>query len=469
MSKRYRELAKNTWLIAIGNFSSKILMLLLIPLYTSFLTTSEYGVYDLVYTTVQLLFPVLTVGITESIMVFLLKGKTSSKDVFSTNIKFIFIANIVFGLLVALNVVFGIFGEITDYSFLIIVFYLLYCLNSCFVQFAKGVDEVRKMAIAGVIGTAITLLCNILFLAVFGMGLYGYFLANVLGLLVPTVYLFVSLNLWKYFTLKNNYKAMKQMALFSIPLVVNMLAWWVNNMADRYIITGLYGTGENGLLSVAYKIPSILTAVSAIFIQAWQISAIKESKDSNQTNAFYSKTFFAFSGVLCVLTGILIVLSKVFAGVLFNNDFFGAWVLVPFLLMSSLFNQLSGYIGAILAADEKTKAIARSAIVGITANIVLDIALAKLLGPIGITIATMIASVIIYIMRRMYSGRVISSRKTPSMVISWIILIAMSACMSYLDNPIVTSVLFVIVIVIYKDIYKYCYETIKRKIKYEND
>ena len=262
---------------------------------------------------------------------------------------------------------------------------------------------------------------------------------------------------------------MKQMALFSIPLVVNMLAWWVNNMADRYIITGLYGTGENGLLSVAYKIPSILTAVSAIFIQAWQISAIKESKDSNQTNAFYSKTFFAFSGVLCVLTGILIVLSKVFAGVLFNNDFFGAWVLVPFLLMSSLFNQLSGYIGAILAADEKTKAIARSAIVGITANIVLDIALAKLLGPIGITIATMIASVIIYIMRRMYSGRVISSRKTPSMVISWIILIAMSACMSYLDNPIVTSVLFVIVIVIYKDIYKYCYETIKRKIKYEND
>ena len=50
MKDRFKYLFKNAGYLLIGNFSSKILVFLLVPLYTSVLTTSEYGSYDMMLT-----------------------------------------------------------------------------------------------------------------------------------------------------------------------------------------------------------------------------------------------------------------------------------------------------------------------------------------------------------------------------------------------------------------------------------
>ena len=59
----FRYLLKNTGLLTISNFSSKLLVFLLVPLYTSVLTTEEYGIFDMVQTTISLLLPILTINI----------------------------------------------------------------------------------------------------------------------------------------------------------------------------------------------------------------------------------------------------------------------------------------------------------------------------------------------------------------------------------------------------------------------
>ena len=46
---RKKELVKNTLIISIGKFSTKIVQFLLLPLYTSILTTAQYGEYDLLF------------------------------------------------------------------------------------------------------------------------------------------------------------------------------------------------------------------------------------------------------------------------------------------------------------------------------------------------------------------------------------------------------------------------------------
>ena len=45
-----KELIKNTLIISIGKFSTQLVSFLLLPLYTTLLTTSEYGQYDLLNT-----------------------------------------------------------------------------------------------------------------------------------------------------------------------------------------------------------------------------------------------------------------------------------------------------------------------------------------------------------------------------------------------------------------------------------
>ena len=56
-SNKYRRLIKNILLLFTGNFVSKVLSFLMVPFYTSILTTSDYGVSDLITTTVLLVLP----------------------------------------------------------------------------------------------------------------------------------------------------------------------------------------------------------------------------------------------------------------------------------------------------------------------------------------------------------------------------------------------------------------------------
>lgn len=65
-------LLKNMWVLTISNFSSKILIFLLVPLYTSVLSTEEYGKYDLAVSTATLLYPLLTLNIVDAVMRFLM-------------------------------------------------------------------------------------------------------------------------------------------------------------------------------------------------------------------------------------------------------------------------------------------------------------------------------------------------------------------------------------------------------------
>lgn len=462
MKKNYKELMKNIALIAVGNFASKILIFLLISLYTRYLSTAEYGLYDLAYTTIQLMFPILTLGATESIMYFLLKKKMGEEDVFSINIKFIIIASIIFSAFLVINYIFKIFVVINHYILYVSIFYFVYCLNNCLIQFAKGINKIKIMTIAGVLGTVSMLTFNILLLVVFKIGLSGYFIANILGLLIPDIYLLISLKCLKYFKVNNGEDNYRKIILFSLPLIVNTLSWWVNNAADRYIISIFDSIESNGLLSVAYKIPSILTAVSAIFIQAWQISVIKEHDEDSKI--FYSNLFFIFNGILIIITCGLIVFVKPIAYVMFANEFYNAWILVPFLLISSLFNQNSGYLGAILIADGNSKGISISALIGIVFNIGLNILFVILWGPLGITIATMISSLTIFIMRQYFSKNIIVSKKYPLIVISWVLLIINSVLIIKTNNYIIPVAVYITLIIIYKDIFKYCIDFIKKKV-----
>ena len=54
MSK-YKKLIKNILLFALSSFIPKAMSFFLVPIYTAYLTTGEYGVSDLINTTVSLL------------------------------------------------------------------------------------------------------------------------------------------------------------------------------------------------------------------------------------------------------------------------------------------------------------------------------------------------------------------------------------------------------------------------------
>ena len=78
---RYKYFLKNLSIFTVSNFITKLLLFFMLPLYTSVLTSEEYGTIDMITTTVNLAMPILTLCITEAIIRFTIDENTNKKQI----------------------------------------------------------------------------------------------------------------------------------------------------------------------------------------------------------------------------------------------------------------------------------------------------------------------------------------------------------------------------------------------------
>lgn len=422
MNNRSNYLFKNIGILTISNFASKVLVFLLVPLYTSILSTDEMGIYDLVVSTVTLLYPILTANIVDAVMRFSMDKANSKEEIVSIAIRFICISWLIGGVSLIILRSMSIVPRIKGYEVLIFAYYTIYVLNQFLLQFSKGIERVSDMGIAGVISTVAMLGSNILFLIVFRFGLTGFFLANILAQVSPVIYLSIRLRFWSFVDFKRINKSLqREMLVYCTPLIATTVGWWVNCTSDKYIVAIMVGVGANGLLCVSYKIPQIINTLQGIFIQAWQISAIKEYGE-NDTAVFYGSAFSYINILMCAACSWLIILTKPIGHLLYQKDFFSAWQYVPFLLVSCVLNSASSLLGPILAAKKDSKSMAMSAVYGASANVVMNIVLVYFIGVQGATIATVISSFIIYYARKIAVGEEIKIEDYRAVLFSWVLL-----------------------------------------------
>ena len=448
---KYKELFKNVSIISISQFSSKILIFLMVPLYTSVLTTAEYGIYDLVQTTIELLVPLLSINIIEGVMRFLLEKDSDKSSIITFGLKYVSLG-ISLGLIITVILnFFHLIDRIIGYEWYIYLLFLATLIHQFMIKTSKGLDNVKDMGIAGIIGTIITISSNLLFLLVFKMGLTGFFIANTLSQFIPSIYLFIRNKIWMFITKNNNKELNKQILFYCIPLIANSLAWWLNSAFDKYAVAFLLNETENGLLGVAYKIPTILVTIQTIFNQAWQISAVKEF-DNKDSVDFFTNIYSLMNMLMTLSCSVIILFSKVFAKFMFANDFYIAWRYVPLLLVSCVINAVAGVIGAILGAKKDSKTLAIAAISGATINVVLNIFMVKLWGTQGAIIATVISSFVIFIIRYISARKLFKIKNIIISFITWIILIIQAVYMITIESYyvyIIQSIAFLIIVFVY--------------------
>ncbi|WDT36731.1 oligosaccharide flippase family protein [Streptococcus pneumoniae D39] len=186
MSRRYNYLLKNIGLLTLSNFGSKILVFLMVPLYTSVLSTSDYGTYDLFNTTISLLIPIISINISEGVLRFALDEKNDSSIVYSIGWNIIIKGFLVVVLGIIFNNIFNIFPLLKENSITFLLLYLSTIVYQFLSSFIRGIDKVSILSIAAILNTISILGFNILFLIIIPLGLVGYFWSNILGLVLPS-------------------------------------------------------------------------------------------------------------------------------------------------------------------------------------------------------------------------------------------------------------------------------------------
>lgn len=398
MNSKQSYLAKNILLFSISGFVPKILSFILIPLYTSYLTTAEYGISDLITTTVYLLLPVFTLDIQDAVMRFALDDKYDKKDVFSTAIRIDIIGTVLVCIGTMAISFLNISGIDNGYLTFFVIMYFTSALSNTVSLFCRGIDKVNVMVVGSILNSVITLSSNILFLAVFHWGLTGYLIANSLGSVVALAWCFIGAKLHQYMKFNVPKSVRTDMVQFSFPLIFSVIAWWINSASDRYILIWMSGVAVSGLYAISYKIPSILSIFQNVFAQAWSISAVKEF-DRNDSNGFICGMYNMMNFAMIIICSGIMIVNIPIAKILYSNDFFAAWEYVPPLLVSVVFNAMALFIGSIFTAVKDTKTLSTSTILGAFINTACNIILIYFFGAYGAALATMIGYATVLIMR----------------------------------------------------------------------
>lgn len=398
MKNKYSYLSKNVLLFSLSGFVPKILSFILVPIYTSYLTTAEYGISDLITTTVALLLPIFTLDIQDAVMRFALDKHYKKEEVFSIALKIILIGSI-FVFLGAYAISFLDFG-ITNksYIFFFCIMYIVTALDNTISLFCRGIDKVNVMVTSSILNSIISLSANILFLVVFKWGLTGYLIANTVGSLISLIWSFFRAKLYVYLKFKTSSLVLREMVKFSFPLIFSVIAWWINNASDRYILTWIAGVSVSGLYAVAYKIPTLLSVFQNVFTQAWSISAIKEF-DKDDSDGFIGNMYTMMNFAMIVVCSLIMMGNIVFAKILYSRDFFDAWRFVPPLLISVVFNAMALFIGSIFTAVKDTKTLSYSTIAGAMVNTICNFLFIHFWSGYGAALATMFGYAVTLFMR----------------------------------------------------------------------
>ena len=408
-SNKYKVLFSNTAVFAVGNILVKLIAFVLMPLYTSALTTEEYGVSELLNSTTEIIIPLATVCIIEALYRFSIDKNADYKSLFANSFRIIIAGDIVVAIgCIISKVIFS-----YEYAFYFGGLYICTTFYKMTTQFARGLGHVKRYAFYGVLNSLSLVLCNVILLLKLHGGIGAYLSSFTIAYGIAGIVAFIMSEEYKYFSLKKgNTQQLKEMLRYSIPSIPNMISWWINSVSDRYVLILFWNAGVVGLYTAASKLPAMINLVSSIFQQAWQYSTAKEIESEDKTD-FFSTVLRGYLYICVCSCGGLILFNKVICKILLKTEFYNAWRFVPLLLLAAMFGCISTYFGTFYQALKKNTMLMVSTVAGAIINIILNFALIPIYGGFGAAIATVISYIVVTIVR------VIDVRKKVRLDIQW--------------------------------------------------
>lgn len=465
MSNKYEKLAKNTSIFALGTFGSKILVFLIVPLYTYVLTTTDYGTIDLITSTVNLLIPFTTLLIYEASIRFLVGKEYDSGTIFN-NCIFIFAISCIFSICFSPILLYLL--KMSKYSIIFIFLLILTTYTTIFGQYLRAIGNNLAFSISGIITTLFTVLFNVLFLVFFKMGIFGYLYSLLISQIITGIYIFIKCDTIDNFDVKLiDISSLKNMLIYCIPLVPNNIMWWIMNAGDKYVINYYLGTSANGIFSISYKIPTILTMLFSIFMQAWQVSAIEERIDEKRNN-FYTDVFNFIALMMFICSSFIILLVKPLFLSFIGNDFLDSWKYIPILCVATLFNCFSTFAGVTYIVSKNSKKSFYTTFIGAICNLILNFALIQYIGLFGVAIGTALGYFVVMLLRfKDFKHNFACSLFDYKLVFLIIIIIIESICYIVIDGfikYIIAIICILLIVIISKKEFLILFNVINKKI-----
>lgn len=436
-----KRLLKGTIIYMIGNMSSKVLQMLILPLVTGILLTDEYGYYDLIITTINLVTPIITLQIVAGLFRFSFDlEKENLKTLVSTTTIYLAFAILILGIIISLGN--AIYPSL-KYPWLIYLNYIMAIFFDYTQKISRTQQRNKEFAISGVLHTFSMLAIQVITLVILKMRVDGMLIASCASYFIAGIYLQLKIRIDRYLAVKFFSKEkFYELLAYSAPLVPNSIAWWLLASSDRYIISFFIDTSANGIYSIAGKFSQLLTFATGVFQMAWQESAILEA-NSEERDLFYTKTFNSYMVLLFSSYLVILPFVRIVFPLLIDLKFQNAYVYNPILLFGAVLSALSQFYGTSYIVFKKTNGAFFTSLIAAVINIVIGLGTVKYIGLYGPAIGTVVAFLAQWFIRA-YQMRPYFKVKINYKHLSVLtILCIITACLYYTQEQIIHILQFV--------------------------
>lgn len=395
---RKTEFLKNTIILFVGKFCTQFITFLLIPLYTRYLLTDDYGMVDLFQTYLSLFVPVLTLRIDSAVFRFLVEKRNNENEsnIVINNALIILVFNIIISLILG-----GVFYLIIDIKYynVLLINIVIQMISSIFIQILRGMGKNIEYTISTIITGIITLILNYVMIVYLEFDASSILIASSIANLICIMYVSFCIKIYKRINIKViKYSRIKSLLKYSIPMIPNSLSWWIVNVSDRTIISIFLGVTYNAIYTISCKFSNIINSIFSIFNMSWQETASLHINDADKNDFFsdmINKQMILFSSISILIVAILPFIYKLVIG----ENYQSSYMYIPLLLYANLWSILISLIGGIYIALKLTKEIAITTLVSSVINICINFILINRVGLWAACISTLISYMLISIHR----------------------------------------------------------------------
>lgn len=394
-----RTVGRHTLVYAIGAIAGRLVSFIMLPVYTRLLTTADYGVLELLGTTIDLIGMIAGVGLAAGVFKRYAEepAEQERRRLFSTvalgsgGLAFVVLLA---GLVASPALTRWLLPEGTP------VLYFRMFFVSYFLQSVAGVAQmymrVRERSglfvAVSIAKLVVSLSLAILFVVHLRLGVLGV----LLGTTVTAALMFLGTSVWLFRQVGFGFARDKFVSLgrFGAPIVVWTLGSFVLTFSDRYFLEHYTGVAAVGIYSLAYRFSFLLSAFAVEpFQQVWEPRrfAVARQPDARET---YRRMFLYLNLVMFAGAIAIVLVIRDGLTLLVGREFVTAYTVVPLLLAATIVQQSTGFANLGLYLKDATNLYGWSAVIAVVAALAGNALLIPRWGMMGAGVATVIAYVV---------------------------------------------------------------------------
>lgn len=360
MFEELKRLFRHSIIYGIGSIISRIMGFLMIPIYTRYLTTQEYGIVEILDLVSYIATTVIIAGFVPaaSKYYFSYKEDSDKNHVISSALIFTTLMSLIGSIiLIVLSKHCSLLLFKTDsytyycqLSFIALFFEIF--INIPFL-YLRIKDASVLYIIVSIFRVFLGLLLNIYFIVFLHLKILGILYSAIIVGIVSSIYLIFYII--RCVGISFSYPKIKEMLRFGLPLIPADLGMYLLNYFDRFFLSYLCSLSVVGIYAIGYKFGMILsTLIGTPFTMIWVAFrfGIAERKDAKE---IYARVLTYFEFIVIFFTLWLMVLIKDIMSIVVSKEFFDAYKIVPLIAISYFFFGANSIIRMGIYLEKKTK------------------------------------------------------------------------------------------------------------------